>query len=546
MYIRSIKSISFMKQKITPKKTLLMLTLSTLGFGAAAQQSGYFPFQGEQKVQTSLSKLLRLPNGMKLVLPPSVKPAQADHKPTVLTTRLVAMYADTFDGAGYRPSGDSTRFFWSGTRGKDYEPAADELQGVRALTGKLPPKADIELQLPEYEANYDSVHIYTTASSGLRDSLISRTLNTLNSDGLPGTTLILHFVNGSFENENKHTKTYNTSKRISTLINEEWDGASWEKKDKRNYTYNASGKPTEFLSEWWDVGTQTWGNVYREPYTYAGDDLTLIEGQSWDVMGLTWMGYARQIYTYDNGNWTSKVVRLWNTDSINWQNTYRTVYSYDTDGRLVAATEGIWDKNALAWNNQIRTVYEYDASGTLETLISQNWSSGSWQNMGRGIFSYATVGNGSRIQIDVAMWTSSWENLYRYTIDFNDEDRVTSLYTQAWDGTIFATVSGEPRHTFLYESFDDGTTGHNGIAGTSKEAGFRYYPNPAVTQLTVESDEALEAVALLDMTGRIVREESVPAHTRRIHLSTASLAPGIYHLRVRHNGRVETVTVSVQ
>jgi hypothetical protein len=64
---------------------------------------------------------------------------------------------------------------------------------------------------------------------------------------------------------------------------------------------------------------------------------------------------------------------------------------------------------------------------------------------------------------------------------------------------------------------------------TARAANVRAYPNPVVDELTVESENALGAVTLTDLSGRTVK--SLESREKQIFLNLNNLPKGVYILK---------------
>lgn len=94
------------------------------------------------------------------------------------------------------------------------------------------------------------------------------------------------------------------------------------------------------------------------------------------------------------------------------------------------------------------------------------------------------------------------------------------------EATIFST-SQDPQGLFVVKLSQN--TNPVGIEPTTEELSLNVYPNPVSEQLTIESDEIIESIALIDVTGKTVRAFS--GGSNRIDVS--ALESGVYLLQVQ-------------
>lgn len=126
-----------------------------------------------------------------------------------------------------------------------------------------------------------------------------------------------------------------------------------------------------------------------------------------------------------------------------WVPDMRTTYYHDASDRDTAEiTEGY----TSAWANVGRVLLSYDASSRLDTLLDQIWSTGSWMNSSRALFSNYNA-SGMPGQIVSQSWdNSAWENVHRMTHTYASGLLVNSL-SELWNGSAWANFS---RDTFTY------------------------------------------------------------------------------------------------
>lgn len=75
------------------------------------------------------------------------------------------------------------------------------------------------------------------------------------------------------------------------------------------------------------------------------------------------------------------------------------------------------------------------------------------------------------------------------------------------------------------------------IHETPREAPFRFYPSPATGLVTIESDEPIDEVCILNLMGNMVLQ------TRNPEFDLYGVPPGIYLMRLKINGMIYSTTV---
>jgi hypothetical protein len=71
--------------------------------------------------------------------------------------------------------------------------------------------------------------------------------------------------------------------------------------------------------------------------------------------------------------------------------------------------------------------------------------------------------------------------------------------------------------------------------------GIRFYPNPAKSKLTIESDTRVLSVSIYNIAGRIIRQIPVNENTHMLIVPVESLQPGTYIVKVVTTNRVGSV-----
>jgi hypothetical protein len=463
---------------------------------------------------------------------------------------MVAEFGYQFNGTDFVGQ-DSVRYYWSGTRGGDFQ-SSTTIDLLYYFPNSSMPLTEYDLLLPYLETlHYDSLEGYKwRTSSGAFDSLQYRTINNLNASGYATTSTDYGFWSGVWKPSTKELKTYSPSGHLTSFLNQDWDGALWENYNRVSINYNTADKRSEVLNEEWNLGSMSWDKTHRFTYTFTGNDMTASTEQEWNTATMSWDNNRRQLFTYDNGRVVSAVYQQWNEDSAKWLNDNRTVVTYNSSGQIEYMTAQDWEHASQSWKNDDRRVLTYDASGNLSSMTMFSWNAGSWNPEVRILYTYTTSSNGSSTTLVMQVWDTGlpnpdWVNVARVTLEYNEYDQITLLGRESWNGSAWGGVSGDSRFTFLYETFDDGTT--NAVGNVNRQVGFRYFPNPAKDMLRVECPNgAIDQVWIMDMTGRTVLSQPTPQRPGGITISTTDLAAGMYLLRVQHNGRTETVPLSIQ
>ncbi len=539
-----------MKQIKLPRHAWMLALALSLGIHAEAQHKLHDISGMQARFGASVKERFTMKNGTLAPIPLSRAGAQ---KPTVTTSRLIAFYTHEFDGAQYIGTGDSSRIYWSGTRGRDFDYAKFILFGqLYNLMEPASYKTELDLMLPLYKTmTFDSLNAYAwNGGAGSFSDPTRRNISSLAGNGLLQSATTYVWSGGTWEADYRSLLTWDNN-NMTVLLSQDWDGALWENDTRTSLDYNTAQNVTQSLAAEWDAGASAWENKNRQVFTFAGNDLTTVLMQDWVTPGNVWENDSRQTLGYDNNQWTSSVFQDWDNITTSWINDYRTNYTYDQE-HVSQVLEQDWNMLTTVWDNDDRSTYTYDANGNITSLVIQSWDGTAWEQDSRYTYVYTTSGTESITTITYEGWnsvSSSWENEDRLIIKYNEHDRIKEVLFQTWDmGGFWDVVSGDDRYSFIYETFDDGTTPGN-VEKVTQNQNLRFYPNPASTYVTVDAgDDVLMNVRITDITGRVVAEV-MPAgdKTHSLRVSTAEFIPGIYFLQVQYGGgKTEVASVLIQ
>lgn len=130
-----------------------------------------------------------------------------------------------------------------------------------------------------------------------------QTTYTYNSDGTENQTTFQQWddSSGGWVNSSRSTNTYNASKAVISLLNEDYTTGAWVNSTKSTITYNANGSVKESLD------------------------------QDWNVSGSNWVDSSKAIFTYNtNGTINQMLMMDWLADQSKWENASRISYTYNS------------------------------------------------------------------------------------------------------------------------------------------------------------------------------------------------------------------------
>lgn len=160
-----------------------------------------------------------------------------------------------------------------------------------------------------------------------------------NYDGNRCETLVIeHFLDGTWVNNSKITKTFDSTGNEISFLQERWQHETWENSYSSVYTYDSLGNRVSEIHEAWEYGIFS----YRDRHTNTYDNnrnciSTLIESWRDSTFVKSWL-ITR---TYDEAS-NPLVILTQLPGSSSWENAYKIFYTYDNNGNAVKGESFCW------------------------------------------------------------------------------------------------------------------------------------------------------------------------------------------------------------
>jgi hypothetical protein len=164
-------------------------------------------------------------------------------------------------------------------------------------------------------------------------------------------------------------------------------------------------------------------------------------------------------------NIQTNTFETWTSGS--WQNSMRWLYTYDGSGYLTTSLTQVYDIPTSSYKNYIQTNYTNNSNGTVQFYIIQNWDNptNAWINSERSTYTY----NDSKKPwtIIVEIWASAnWQNSMKWLYTYDGNGYLTNNLSQSWD---IPTSSYKNNSQTNYSNNSNGTVQHYI---------FQYWDNP--------------------------------------------------------------------
>lgn len=129
-----------------------------------------------------------------------------------------------------------------------------------------------------------------------------------------------------------------------------------------------------------------------------------------------WVNYMRYLYTYDaNDSTTKDLLQAWNTTTSAWADYDQMLYEWDLNGNLTKVHYQVYWLTQ-SWDDQFRYTYTYNQNNQVTTMLYEISILGSWMNFLQGTASY---NNNQLTEEIIKQWlANAWLNVERYAYTY--------------------------------------------------------------------------------------------------------------------------------
>lgn len=283
---------------------------------------------------------------------------------------------------------------------------------------------------------------------------------------------------------------YDFSGSVLEKVDYEWEDGDWMESAKATYTYSADGM--EVVYQYCENGT--WYNDVKEVYNFIGDMTTIL---FWEWNGNTWS--SSELHTYTNTDTSVEVLKQYMQGGA-WQNDEKEIYKLDFNGNVTEIFCQDWVNNT--WVNDERTTYNYE-NDVYTSMLVEDWENGAWRDEYRYSFVYddGNAVHGECVEYLGGQW-----------IPANGDIEMAYNYNDASDEYYGYTVEV----TYL----DLTSVGENSLT-----ANFKVYPNPAMDEISIQTENFGKAEVYSAMGQKVMESTSNS-------INVSQLEAGIYLLKV--------------
>lgn len=371
------------------------------------------------------------------------------------------------------------------------------------------------------------------------------------------------FDNGTLGLEDSSHAYYNSNLGYDFAV-DEWRyqiAKSWDALGTENYrishTFDSKNRISTALYEYLDIAT--WKTEEMTWYTFAPNGQIAITKDAY-YNGLAW-DTTLTTYTYNTqGNILTQLTERYNDMTSAWENDYRVTNTYNSNGLLDVSLSESYNTGTSQWENGYRTTHAYNSNKQLITTTNEMYMMGNWQQGGQQAYTYDVNGNVS-VELHKSWNGVSFEDYERLTHIYNGKDKISTTYesyvgsnwvnwrqqtysynsyhqstvetNKSWDiaSSQFIFKQGDDEQRYYYEEFPNSVKDATVAKGSMK-----VYPVPAGNELNLKTNFATAqnaTVTMFDMTGRMVKQLSLPTatqHSQRVDVS--SLPAGHYTVQL--------------
>jgi hypothetical protein len=362
-----------------------------------------------------------------------------------------------------------------------------------------------------------------------------------------------------WEGNHRSTNTYSGA-RITSEVEQDWDGASWVNASKTLTTYNVDGTANTATTQEWQ--TDHWENVSLMTFGYSGGMTVTMLVQTWS--GSAWVNSSRSTLTYSGGHLATTVTETWVSSA--WVNAAKSLYTY-TGSNLTEWIMQSWVSSA--WVNSMRSTMTYNGSGDETQSIMYLWQGGVWAASSKydysydgsgdeilSVYSMATGPTWLAMEADTSKWSSGKNteivhnhlvppSVFRSQFTYDSNGNRTIDLGQDWSGSAWVNSD---RAVYVYQVL--AVEVDNGRIPSVFELS-QNYPNPfnplTVIRYSLSRRSPVE-ITVFNLLGQEVKTLENSLQSAGVYETTwdgtnrtgEKVASGIYFYRIKAGDNVQT------
>lgn len=370
-----------------------------------------------------------------------------------------------------------------------------------------------------------------------------------------------YFDGFTWENSSKAEYVYNSNNNLFEEFYFTWEstGSTWEKLGKVIYSYNANNKTIETIYQIWNPSTNLYVNNYRYTYAYnSNGDIKEYIDYTWN--GIAWINDStseKSIITYNGDKLDEVTTYSYNEVSSQWViDLESTLTTFSYNGNVIAnEIEQKW--NGATWVNLSKEIYTYNSNNQLIEDIYQEWNGANWINSDKTTYSFV---NGNMTTETYFSYNGEWEQssktvntfdtsqlMSSYTHPFNDKSGVDYLFGSSY--IFYNKILNSTESYYFGDTWEvsSKTTYYYGgaTAGVSDVAlkELSIYPNPTSNVLFIKNNGLVDisSFKIYDVAGKMLLHDNLNLSDK---IDLSNLNEGLYFLELRtYEGQTKNIKI---
>ncbi len=378
----------------------------------------------------------------------------------------------------------------------------------------------------------DTSYNYTYPGNAATRNIKGRAIYSYNIDSTVATELSQNYSAG-FVNDSRTTYTYNTSKKVLTLLVEKFDVPSntWQNDVQILNVYSSGIYLNSKTYRTWDGSS--WVFVNKNLYTRDASNNNIEEEyQEWQTSTSTWRYVTKVLKTYTSNLLSSEIMQFYNTATIVWDDYSKMEYARNGFGQVSKKITYNAPPASSTWDTTTRNLYTYSGiSLSYETEERKTTSTGPWYFFSKAFQKSSPVSFKllERNYLEYDRINNVWDSVQRNTYEYNSSyDLIAEDEFYGYNGTT-ERYNNRSR-------VENSCRGFNvGIQNISEESSFSIYPNPVSAQnLTINALENT-SFTMSDLSGKTLLSGDIRPGENTIQLQDYST--GIYLIKVGNTSK---------
>ncbi|MBP7478675.1 MAG: T9SS type A sorting domain-containing protein, partial [Chitinophagales bacterium] len=299
-------------------------------------------------------------------------------------------------------------------------------------------------------------------------------------------------------------------------------------------SYNASNKILTDKDLYWNTSNNSYSNSQQLSYAYdINGNETEMAISNWDVSKNKYEAYTKKLKTWQNGRLTQTLNQNYYGPVDGWKSANRELRLYNSIGNLTEKLNENMNFQTNQFVSGAKEEYTYNDSSRMTSRVAYNWNAQSNQFMptNKDDWMYNTgnkvTKNTKYNLVQLVGMVPYQEFIFEYNAT-NDTIAYEVKGSFNQNSQLWFSITREEYSCGKKQSPNPNpSSGVNSISMVN----ISIYPNPVHEVLSIESDEEMVSIEILDLIGSAqVKLSNLSSQESKVDLS--SLSPSNYILRI--------------